>query len=176
MLLQLIYFYPMEEVILVNELDEVIGSMEKMEAHRKGILHRAFSVFIFNRKGQLLLQKRAAHKYHSAGLWSNTCCSHPRPEETIEAAAGRRLMEEMGMQCDLNIAGSLIYKAELDKGLTEHEYDYILKGITDELPQINTEEVSNYKYVSMKELKEDMQLNPGQFTFWLHQIAAKNFF
>lgn len=118
----------MEEVILVNEKDEPIGTMEKLEAHQKGALHRAFSVFLFNPKGELLLQRRALHKYHSAGLWTNTCCSHPRPGEETSAAAHRRLKEEMGMEADLRFMTSFQYRSEFENGLTEHEFDHVFIG------------------------------------------------
>ena len=128
-------------VVLVDENDNELGVMKKMLAHEKGVLHRAFSVFIFNSKGELLLQQRANHKYHSAGLWTNTCCSHPRPNETIKDAAHRRLFEEMGMVCDLKIIDNFIYKANFDNGLIEHEFDYIIKGFSDAVPAINKDEV-----------------------------------
>lgn len=165
-----------EEVILVNEDDIEVGVMEKMEAHRKGLLHRAFSVFVFNSKGELLLQQRAFSKYHSPGLWTNTCCSHPRKGESVEESAHRRLREEMGIQCELSILGHFLYKAELDKGLTEHEYDYILKGVSDELPEINPGEVQDYKYISIDNLKDEVIFNPGNYTFWLKEVLQRNFF
>lgn len=165
----------MEEVILVNENDEEIGLMEKMEAHRKGVLHRAFSILVFNSDGELLLQKRASSKYHSAELWTNTCCSHPRKGETIERAAARRLMEEMGMKCKLEVKGSFIYKAELEHGLIEHEYDYVLMGTSDDIPVINKSEADDYKYMSVTKLKEDLQKNPSSYTFWIAEIIRRNF-
>ena len=140
----------MEKVILVDKTDHQIGEMEKQEAHIKGLLHRAFSIFIFNSKGEVLLQQRAFHKYHSGGLWTNTCCSHPRNGETTIQAANRRLMEEMGMSCVLTEEFSFIYKAKLDNDLYEHELDHVLFGTTDLLPQINKEEVADYKYSSFK--------------------------
>jgi isopentenyl-diphosphate Delta-isomerase len=160
----------MEEVILVNERDEQTGLMEKMEAHRKGVLHRAFSVLVFNTKGELLLQRRALHKYHSPGLWTNTCCSHPRNGESIIDAAKRRLHEEMGMSCELKIKGSFIYKTELEGGLTEHEYDYVLTGISNDLPVINQEEVSEFKYMKPEELKIAMDEHPENYTFWIREM------
>jgi len=166
----------MEEVILVNEQDEVTGYMEKMEAHRLGLLHRAFSILIFNTKGELLLQQRALNKYHSPGLWTNTCCSHPRKGESILAAAERRLMEEMGMSCQLLVKGSFIYNAQLEGGLTEHELDYILTGITNDIPFINNDEVASYKYIDFNELKTDIQINPSQYTYWLKEMLNRNFF
>src|SRR5258708_894916 len=120
-----------ERVILVNDQDEEIGTEEKMCAHEKGLLHRAFSIFIYNSKGEMLLQRRAKIKYHSGGLWTNACCSHPRKGETIEKAAHRRLKEEFGFDCNLKNAFSFIYQADLDKGLKEHEFDYVLTGLYD---------------------------------------------
>lgn len=163
----------MEEVILVDENDREIGLMEKMEAHEKGLLHRAFSVFIFNQKNELLLQKRAFSKYHSGGLWTNTCCSHPRKNESIEDAAKRRLMEEMGMTCELKTIFSFIYKAQLDKGLTEHEFDYVLIGYTNNLPIINKDEVADYKFIDFKNLELDIKLNENDYTVWFKTIFAK---
>ena len=134
-----------ESVILVNERDEPQGNMEKMRAHREGHLHRAFSIFIFNREGNLLLQQRAAHKYHSAGLWSNTCCSHPRPGESIDDAAARRLQEEMGLQTELVYLFRFQYHALLENGLTEHELDHVLIGFSDEAPgRSNREDTSSH--------------------------------
>ena len=163
----------MEEVILVDENDREIGLMEKMEAHEKGLLHRAFSVFIFNNNNELLLQKRALTKYHSGGLWTNTCCSHPRQNESIEDAAKRRLMEEMGMKCELKTIFSFIYKAKLDKGLTEHELDHVLIGYTNNLPLINKDEVEEYKFIDLKTLEIDIKLNENDYTIWFKTIFAK---
>ena len=157
----------MEEVILVNTDNEVLGYMEKMEAHEKGLLHRAFSIFIFNTKGEILLQKRAISKYHSGGLWTNTCCSHPRKNESFLDAAHRRLTEEMGMSCVLNEVFSFIYKAELDNNLTEHEYDQVLFGTTDQIPVLNKAEAEDYKYIKPDQLKIDIHDNPSQYTEWL---------
>ena len=138
-----------EQVILVNEKDEPIGLMGKMEAHEKGLLHRAFSVFVFNSKQEVLLQQRAACKYHSPNLWTNTCCSHPRAGETNQQAGERRLQEEMGLQVPLREVFSFIYKAPFDNGLTEHEYDHVLVGYSDAQPQINPEEVASWKWLSL---------------------------
>ncbi len=163
----------MEQVILVDTQDNPIGLMEKMEAHEKGLLHRAFSVFIFNDKNELLLQQRASHKYHSGGLWTNTCCSHPRDgEETLDAGK-RRLNEEMGFQCDISPALSFIYKAELDNELTEHEFDHVLIGKYNSEPQPNPDEVSNWKYVNLEELAVDLQENPANYTIWFQQIFER---
>ncbi len=163
----------MEQVILVDTQDNPIGLMEKMEAHEKGLLHRAFSVFIFNDKNELLLQQRASHKYHSGGLWTNTCCSHPRDgEETIDAGK-RRLNEEMGFQCAISPALSFIYKAELDNELTEHEFDHVLIGKYNADPQPNPDEVSNWKFVNLEELAVDLQENPENYTVWFQQIFER---
>jgi len=163
----------MEQVVLVNEHDEDIGYMEKMEAHEKGLLHRAFSVFVFNSKQELLLQQRAIEKYHSGGLWTNTCCSHPRKEETVLAAAHRRLDEEMGLECALEQKFSFIYKAELDQGLTEHELDHVLVGVTDIEPIINPAEVHAWKYKSMQAIQQDMKEHPEAYTEWFKIIFER---
>ena len=156
----------MEEVVLVNEMDQKVGLMEKMEAHVKGLLHRAFSIFIFNSKGELLIHQRAMSKYHSPGLWTNTCCSHPRDTETLQQAVNRRLEEEMGMATDMEKKFHFIYKAELDQGLTEHELDHVFFGHTDDLPKHNPEEVMDFKYVNIEELTSDMEQNPDNYTEW----------
>ncbi|MFC3563398.1 isopentenyl-diphosphate Delta-isomerase [Pedobacter jamesrossensis] len=162
-----------EEVILVDKNDRPTGQMEKMEAHEKGLLHRAFSVFIFNSKGELLLQQRAVNKYHSGGLWTNTCCSHPRFGEDNEGAAKRRLQEEMGMDCDLTYGFNFTYKAEFADGLIEHELDHVFFGTSDELPTINFNEVESYKYIDLKVLEEDIKTNPDLYTPWL-KICLKS--
>ncbi len=162
------------EVILVDKDDREVGVMEKMEAHRKGILHRAFSVFIFNDDNQLMLQQRALHKYHSPGLWSNTCCSHPFPEEPVEEAAHRRLQEEMGFDVELKKAFTFTYKAELDQGMTEHELDHVLIGNYNDEPSINQEEVAAWNWVDLEELIEDMDSNPENYTVWF-RIIFKEF-
>ena len=159
-----------EQVILVNEKDEPIGLMGKMEAHEKGLLHRAFSVFIFNSKQEVLLQQRAACKYHSPNLWTNTCCSHPRAGETNQQAGERRLQEEMGLQVPLREVFSFIYKAPFDNGLTEHEYDHVLIGYSDAQPQINPEEVASWKWLSLEAIKEDILQTPAQYTAWFKII------
>ena len=156
----------MEKVILVDKTDHPIGEMEKQEAHIKGVLHRAFSIFIFNSKGEVLLQQRAFHKYHSGGLWTNTCCSHPRNGETTIQAANRRLKEEMGMSCALTEEFTFIYKAKLDNDLYEHELDHVLFGTTDLLPQINKEEVAGYKYSSFQDIQQEMNDYPEKYTAW----------
>lgn len=158
------------EVILVNSFDEEIGTMEKLEAHQKGLLHRAFSIFIFNSKGEFLLQKRALGKYHSEGLWTNTCCSHPAPGETIEEAAVRRLNEEMGMVCELKSKFSFIYNVQLDNDLIEHELDHVVIGKTDADPILNFEEVSEFSWKSIKEIIHEVKENPEKFTSWFKII------
>lgn len=159
-----------EKVILVNELDEPLGLMPKLEAHEKAVLHRAFSVFVFNAKGELLLQQRALHKYHSPGLWTNTCCSHQREGESNLAAGKRRLQEEMGMSVPLEECFSFIYKAPFDNGLTEHELDHVLLGYGEESPQINLEEVAAWKWMKMEDIATDMQHNPTHYTAWFKII------
>lgn len=156
-----------EQVILVDVNDSPIGQMGKLEAHQKGELHRAFSIFIFNTKGELLLQQRALDKYHSGGLWTNTCCSHPRPGEDNLAAANRRLMEEMGMKADLTGVFNFTYRAEFESGLIEHEYDHVFFGKSDLLPIINKEEVERYKYMNLNTLKQELLIHPNQYTPWL---------
>ena len=166
---------PKDYVILVDENDNDIGVMEKLQAHQQGLLHRAFSIFIFNEKNELLLQQRALSKYHSAGLWTNTCCSHPRPNETVKDAAHRRLFEEMGVSCELQIKTNFIYKTPFENGLTEHELDYILIGQTSQNPLINKEEVETYKWQSIDEIKKDIILNPNQYTSWFKIALDKVF-
>lgn len=156
----------MEHVVLVNEQDQQIGIMEKMAAHIVPRLHRAFSIFIFNSKGELLLQQRALSKYHSPGLWTNTCCSHPCDGETLAQATSRRLMEEMGMHCDMHEVFTFIYKAPVGLGLIEHEFDHVWFGKTDEVPQINTEEVASWKYMRLEDLQADIKAHPELYTEW----------
>jgi isopentenyl-diphosphate delta-isomerase len=160
----------MEQVILVDTEDNPIGLMEKMEAHEKGLLHRAFSVFIFNDKNELMLQQRAAHKYHSGGLWTNTCCSHPRSGEDIVAAGKRRLQEEMGFECEIEPVLSFIYKANLDNELTEHEFDHVLIGKYNDAPVPNSEEVANWKFYNLEDLAKDLAQNPERYTVWFQKI------
>lgn len=164
----------MDMVVLVNEQDVELGVMEKMEAHRQGLLHRAFSVFIFNARGEMLLQQRALHKYHSGGLWTNTCCSHPLPGEDVASAAVRRLNEEMGLdRITLIPSGSFIYKANLDHGLTEHEFDYVFYGISDRDPKINPLEVADFRWINTSDLRRELQEQPELFTAWFRIIAEK---
>ncbi len=163
----------MEKVILVNEFDEAIGEMEKMEAHEKGILHRAFSVFIFNDKNELLLQKRASSKYHSGGLWSNSCCSHPRSGEHVVDAGMRRLTEELGFSVPLTSSFSFIYEAKLENDLIEHELDHVLIGRYSDEPIMNPEEVEDWKYMSLSDLHSDMKQHPELYTIWFQIIFER---
>ena len=162
-----------EDVILVNNLDEQIGTMPKMEAHEKAILHRAFSVFVMNTKGETMLQQRAAHKYHSPLLWTNTCCSHQRVGETNIIAGKRRLQEEMGFVADLKELFSFIYKAPFDNGLTEHELDHVMVGYYNDEPVINTDEVADWKWMKPEDIKEDISKNPKDYTAWFKIIFEK---
>lgn len=164
----------MEELILVDENDEQIGTGEKLQVHREGRLHRAFSIFVFDSMGRVLLQKRAESKYHSGGLWSNTCCGHPRPGETIEEAARRRLREEMNFDCELRLHSSFIYRAELDNDLIEWEFDHILIGTYDDDPAPNRLEADDWRWIGMNELKAEAAKRPESFTYWLK--AALGFF
>ncbi|MEZ4854231.1 isopentenyl-diphosphate Delta-isomerase [Flavobacterium sp.] len=159
-----------EKVILVDINDEPLGLMEKLAAHEQGLLHRAFSVFIFNDANELMLQQRAAGKYHSPLLWTNTCCSHQRAGETNIQAGKRRLQEEMGFETDLTELFHFIYKAPFDNGLTEHELDHVMIGKYNSSPKINTDEVENWKWISIDALKEDMTANPEQYTVWFKII------
>lgn len=162
-----------ELVILVDENDRQVGLMPKMEAHEKALLHRAFSVFVFNDQNQLMIQRRAAHKYHSPGLWTNTCCSHQREGETNIEAGKRRLMEEMGFTTSLTENISFIYKAPFDNGLTEHEYDYILLGDYNDEPNINPDEVSEWKWMSLEDIEKDMKVHPEHYTEWFKIVFDK---
>ena len=162
-----------EKVILVNENDEQIGLMPKMEAHEKALLHRAFSVFIFNDKNELMLQQRALSKYHSPGLWTNTWCSHQREGESNIEAGKRRLQEEMGFVTELKETISFIYKAPFDNGLTEHELDHIMVGHYDKDPNINKDEVESWKWMDLEDVKVDMTLHPEKYTAWFKIIFDK---
>jgi len=155
-----------EEVILVNEQDQQVGVMEKMEAHQKGLLHRAFSIFIFNEKGEMLLQQRAATKYHSGGKWSNACCSHPRPGEELLDAAKRRLSEELGFVTDLKKIFEFAYKVEFENGLAENEVDHVFVGEYYGQINLNPEEAQDYCFKSLPEIKQSFQLKPGIYTEW----------
>ena len=157
-----------EEVILVDEQDQPLGAMEKIKAHQQGLLHRAFSVFIFNGKGEMLLQQRAMNKYHSGGLWTNACCSHPKPGEDIQRAAQRRLYEEMGFVTSIEEIFDFIYKSSFENGLTEYEFDHVFIGVFDELIEPDKKEVSDYCFKSLEEIKSSLQLYPEQYTAWFH--------
>ena len=165
----------MEEVkvILVDENDVETGLISKTEAHEKGLLHRAVSVFIINSEGEWLLQRRAPEKYHSAGLWTNTCCSHPLPGESTENAAKRRLWEEMGMECDLILLFNFSYREILENGLIEHELDYVFLGVSDQMPVLNISEVSEYKYLNYRDLDNDIKTNPENYTIWFRKIVKQ---
>lgn len=162
-----------ELLILVDKDDNEIGLLDKTAVHETGVLHRAFSVFLFNSMGFLMLQQRALSKYHSPGLWSNTCCSHPRKGENTKAACDRRLMEEMGLKCRLSFAFSFTYRAELENGLIEHEFDHVYFGFTDKIPKPNPQEVMDWKYISVKELQKDISARPDNYTEWLKICFAK---
>ena len=159
----------MEQVILVDEHDNEIGVEEKTAAHVNGKLHRAFSIFVFDSHGKLLLQKRAAHKYHSGDLWSNACCGHPRPGEGTEQAAHRRLKEEMGFDCELKNIHSFSYRTEFDNGLIEHEYDHVFVGRTDLQPQHDPSEVGDWKWVEPGWLTSDVKQHPERYTVWFRR-------
>jgi isopentenyl-diphosphate delta-isomerase len=154
------------EIILVDEQDVQTGTMDKMEVHQKAMLHRAFSVFIFNEKGEMLLHKRADKKYHSGGLWTNACCSHPRPGEETLTAAQLRLQEEMGFKTELKKAFDFIYKAPFENGLTEYEFDHVYYGIYDGDIVPNAEEVSDYCFKPVDEIKSSIQSHPQKYTEW----------
>jgi len=162
-----------EYILLVDEKDNVIGKEEKIKTHREGKLHRAFSIFVFNPKGELLLQRRAKIKYHSGGLWTNTCCSHPSPGETLEEAVHRRLKEEMGFDCELEEIFSFTYQVKFDNDLFENEYDHVFIGKFDGEPTPNPEEVDEWKWIDLEELKKDIQENPDSYTYWLKQSIDK---
>jgi isopentenyl-diphosphate Delta-isomerase len=162
----------MENVILVDEQDNVVGTMEKIEAHRRGVLHRAFSILIFNSKGELLLQKRSKEKYHSGGLWTNACCSHPVVEESIRDTARKRLLHEMGIDLQPEFAYKFIYQTKLDKELTEHELDYVFIGMFNGTPSINKQEVEDWKFMSIELIQDDIKTNPEKYTAWFKLIMS----
>jgi isopentenyl-diphosphate delta-isomerase len=164
-----------EQVILVDEKNNQIGLMPKMEAHEKAVLHRAFSVFIFNKKGDLMLQQRAAHKYHSPLLWTNTCCSHQRDGENNLEAGRRRLQEEMGFTTDLKEVFYFVYKAPFDNGLTEHELDHVMVGHFEGGPTINSEEVESYKWMSLEAVHQDIEVSPEIYTAWFKIIFKESY-
>lgn len=159
-----------DEVILIDENDNQIGTCEKLKAHQEGLLHRAFSIFIFNPEGKLLIQKRAINKYHSGGLWSNTCCSHPRVQEKIELAAHRRLLEEVGFDCSISEIFSFHYKVDLGNNIFEHEYDHVFIGKYDGEVKPNTNEVAYCDWVNTETLLLSIKENPYHYTYWLKYI------
>lgn len=163
----------MEEVILVDNNNNELGTMEKLEAHEKGLLHRAFSIFVFNKDGELLLQKRNSSKYHSGGLWSNTVCSHPRQGESYDEAVHRRLKEEMGFDCELDQLSCIVYKAKFDNGLTEHEYDCVFRGKYEGEITPDPEEVEDFKWTYIEDLKKDMKNSPEKYTYWFKKIMLE---
>ena len=162
-----------DKIILVNEHDDMVGIMEKMEAHKQGLLHRAFSIFIFNSKGEMLLQQRASAKYHSGGLWTNACCSHPMPGEKTEEAATRRLNEELGFETPIEKIFDFVYKTEFDNGLTEHEFDHVFAGEYEGQLNADPDEVSDYCYKEISEIKNMLQTHPQKFTAWFHLAFPK---
>lgn len=157
-----------EEVILVNEHDEMLGTMEKHEAHSRGLLHRAFSIFLFDASGRVLLQQRAATKYHSASLWTNTCCSHPRPKEKLLLAAVRRLREEMGLTAELEHRFTFTYEANVGNSLIEHELDHVFFGRATSAPAPDPAEVQDWRYIEVDQLSAELERHPERFTAWLH--------
>ncbi|MDC0449099.1 isopentenyl-diphosphate Delta-isomerase [bacterium] len=163
----------MDDIILVNSKDEQIGTAEKMAAHKKAQLHRAFSIFVFNDQGQLMIQQRALDKYHCGGLWTNTTCSHPAPGEKVLEAAHKRLQEEMGFDCDLEDLFTFEYKVEFDNGLTEHEMDHALIGIYNDDPKPNPQEANDWKWIDPDELKRDLEINPEKYTYWFKEALDK---
>lgn len=162
-----------EQVVLVSERDEILGVMDKMQAHENGILHRAFSVFLFNDKGEMLLQKRAADKYHSPNQWTNAVCSHPRMGETYMEAAQRRLKEELGIETPITYRFNFLYKADVGQNLWEHELDHVFTGNFEGEFKLNEEEVSEVRYISIDELDKEMSANPENFTEWFKIILKE---
>ena len=162
-----------DKVILVNEHDDMVGTMDKMEVHRQGLLHRAFSIFIFNSKGEMLIQQRAIEKYHSGGLWTNACCSHPAPGEATQDAAERRLKEELGFETRIEKIFDFIYKAEFDNGLTEHEFDHVFAGEYEGQIKMNPKEVKDVCYKEISEIRSMLQTHPQKFTAWFHIAFPK---
>lgn len=160
-----------KEVVLVDENDTVLGTMEKLQAHKEGRLHRAFSVIIFNDKGEVLIHKRAIDKYHCGGLWSNACCSHPRINESPKEAALRRMQEEMGFTTPIHYIGKFIYKTEFENGLIENELDHLFIGKYNGVPSPNPEEVEAFKYIEVDQLKADIKISPELYTFWFKKIV-----
>jgi isopentenyl-diphosphate delta-isomerase len=164
----------MDYVVLVDSQDNELGKMEKLEAHEKGLLHRAFSIFLFNSKGEMLIQQRALSKYHSPGLWTNACCSHPAPNESIIQAGNRRLKEELGLSTELVDAFNFEYRETFENNLTEHELDHVLVGYSEENPILNKEEAKDYRWINWANLLEEINLNPEDFTIWFKIILTKH--
>ena len=162
-----------DNIILVDENDVEIGTEEKLATHQKGLLHRAFSILIFDQEGNVLLQQRASDKYHSAGLWTNTCCSHPLPLEDIKESAYRRLEKEMGFQTEIRKAFTFIYKVSLENGIKEHEYDHVFTGVWNGTPQPDPEEVADWKWMNRKDLDKDIKLHPEHYTYWFKLIMER---
>ena len=160
-----------KDVVLVDENDQVLGTMEKLKAHQEGKLHRAFSVIIFNDKGEMLIHKRASDKYHCGGMWTNACCSHPRIDEDTKDAALRRMQEEMGFTTSIDYIGKFIYRTEFENGLTEHELDHVFVGKFNGKPIPNPEEVEDYRYIAIDELKKEIKSLPEQYTVWFKKIV-----
>ena len=160
----------MEHVVLVDRQDNPLGTMEKMEAHQRGVLHRAFSVLVFNTHGELLLQKRAKSKYHSGGLWTNTCCSHPRVGEAMEVATRRRLQEEMGIDVQPDFLYKFIYRAELDRNMIEHELDHVYTAVYDGAPSLNYNEVEDWRFIPLDHLRTHISNHPDAYTAWFKII------
>jgi isopentenyl-diphosphate delta-isomerase len=161
------------QVVLVDTSDREVGVMDKMEAHRTGALHRAFSIFLLNSKGQMLIHQRAVGKYHGAGLWTNACCSHPQPGEDVKTSAMERLRFEMGLQCDIEKLFSFVYRASVENNLIEHEYDHVFLGYSDAIPQPHTDEVHQYRWIYPTELVEEIQRHPETFTFWFREAIHR---
>ena len=159
-----------EEIILVDELDQELGFLPKLEVHQKGLLHRAFSILVFNSNHELLIHQRAFDKYHSAGLWTNTCCSHPRKGESNEQAIHRRLKEEMGFDCELKFIFKFLYQTNFADGLIEHELDHVYIGHSDQIPQVDPKEVNAFRWINQVSLKQEMDQFPDRFTFWFKEI------
>jgi len=162
-----------DDIILVDKNDNEIGTGKKMEVHKSGKLHRAFSILVFNPKGELMLQKRSRGKYHCGGLWTNTCCSHPRPGEKLGQATHRRLVEEMGFDCGLQEVFSFVYKARFSNELTEHEFDHVFVGEYEDEPKLNPEEAEDWRWGKMDEVAKDIENNPEKYTFWFREILKK---
>lgn len=163
----------MESVILVDKNDNQIGVEEKIKAHKEAKLHRAISIFIFNSKNELMLQKRNKNKYHCGGLWTNTVCSHPKPNESLEEAVHRRLKEEMGFDCEMKEVFSFIYTVKFDNGLTENEFDHVFIGKYDKNPVLNKEEAEDFKWISLNDLKIEIEKSPEKYTYWMKQILDR---